>query len=622
MKLNALRFCKIKLPVLLGLLLSLLLALTSPALAQEGDQAAADDLDFLLRQAAREAFARRGSNDDFEVGLTRIEDDWALVNFRVIPPNEPDAPAWDVLLGLARWQDETWAVAIEGTTEFSDWLADTPESLIPAEARPYLENNVSIAGDYPPEFWLPFPLGITWKFLHGPYGGPRREAIDFAPFALDEPVDFSPPGSRERAVTAAANGFVIDRHRNLLILRHYGGWETGYYSLAESSLRHSLGQHLYHGDKIGLASNEGAPAKGIHLQFWVRRVGVDQPIGGLTFSGWQIFDDNPYETGPKFGKMVSPHNIIRVDCLTVGNNFLDHQACHITHLPPAKTKILFYPDSLKLKRGQIGLTSVKAVDVYGLGSVSIALRFDPTIVSVVDATPATTPTIEIAPGDIFTQAPVFTVTQNMVNNVLGRIEFEAELPPGAPFNGTGSLVDIAWRGEAAGDTPLELEEALLFDQHAFPISAPIGQGTITVFDIPHLLKLRGQVQLQGRKDHSLATIVVNNQQIQPGSTGNFQADTQPLYQISITAPGYLSARAESATPSATAQSINLGRVMLPGGDVTGDELIDIFDLALIGSRYGSRNAQADINGDGRVDIFDLTLAAANFGRRGPITQWQ
>jgi subtilisin family serine protease len=63
---------------------------------------------------------------------------------------------------------------------------------------------------------------------------------------------------------------------------------------------------------------------------------------------------------------------------------------------------------------------------------------------------------------------------------------------------------------------------------------------------------------------------------------------------------------------------NLRTTTLPAGDVTGDNSIDIFDLALIGSRFGRSDPETDLNVDGTVDILDLVLTAANYKRRGPV----
>ena len=69
----------------------------------------------------------------------------------------------------------------------------------------------------------------------------------------------------------------------------------------------------------------------------------------------------------------------------------------------------------------------------------------------------------------------------------------------------------------------------------------------------------------------------------------------------------------------------VGAITLPGGYANGDNTINIADLAVIGSRYGSVSPTppcADVNADGRVNIYDLTITASNFGRYGPVVNWQ
>jgi hypothetical protein len=67
---------------------------------------------------------------------------------------------------------------------------------------------------------------------------------------------------------------------------------------------------------------------------------------------------------------------------------------------------------------------------------------------------------------------------------------------------------------------------------------------------------------------------------------------------------------------------NLGVITLLGGEVTGDGVIDIFDLTFIAARYNSNDPLADITADGLVDIFDLVIAAGNYEQHGPQTNWQ
>lgn len=56
------------------------------------------------------------------------------------------------------------------------------------------------------------------------------------------------------------------------------------------------------------------------------------------------------------------------------------------------------------------------------------------------------------------------------------------------------------------------------------------------------------------------------------------------------------------------------------GDVNGDSVVDIFDLAAVGLAYGSRpgdvnwNPDADLNNDNTVNIFDLATVGLNYGK--------
>jgi len=55
------------------------------------------------------------------------------------------------------------------------------------------------------------------------------------------------------------------------------------------------------------------------------------------------------------------------------------------------------------------------------------------------------------------------------------------------------------------------------------------------------------------------------------------------------------------------------------GDLNHDNWVDIFDIVIIGSAFGSTpptDPRADANGDGTVDIFDLTTVAIHFGEWG------
>jgi hypothetical protein len=66
----------------------------------------------------------------------------------------------------------------------------------------------------------------------------------------------------------------------------------------------------------------------------------------------------------------------------------------------------------------------------------------------------------------------------------------------------------------------------------------------------------------------------------------------------------------------------LGTITLVGGDVTQDNVIDIFDLTFIAAHYRSTDPTADLNADGWVDIYDLAITSGNYNQSGPVTNWQ
>ena len=94
------------------------------------------------------------------------------------------------------------------------------------------------------------------------------------------------------------------------------------------------------------------------------------------------------------------------------------------------------------------------------------------------------------------------------------------------------------------------------------------------------------------------------------------ATAYPL--VTVSRPGYLTAQAVNVHPGN-----DLGLVTLLAGDVTGDNVVNIFDLTVTA---GSLNAPVgnstalemmDFNGDGVITIADLALIAKNYNMAGP-----
>ncbi len=97
--------------------------------------------------------------------------------------------------------------------------------------------------------------------------------------------------------------------------------------------------------------------------------------------------------------------------------------------------------------------------------------------------------------------------------------------------------------------------------------------------------------------------------------------TEP-YVLSATLPGHLDYRTEVTVGHELADGRVLGTpaqgvVQLYGGDVTGDDVVDILDALAIKDAAGTADRAADVNADGVVDGQDLTLVERNWLMRNP-----
>ncbi len=85
------------------------------------------------------------------------------------------------------------------------------------------------------------------------------------------------------------------------------------------------------------------------------------------------------------------------------------------------------------------------------------------------------------------------------------------------------------------------------------------------------------------------------------------------HTVAVQKPGYLRAE-RSGMVVVEAQTTMLPDVTLLGGDANNDGVINIADLVMAASQFGSPSPDADINADGVVNILDLTLIGINYGR--------
>ncbi len=135
--------------------------------------------------------------------------------------------------------------------------------------------------------------------------------------------------------------------------------------------------------------------------------------------------------------------------------------------------------------------------------------------------------------------------------------------------------------------------------------------------------IQGRLYVQGRSRHGDVLIRVDG--IPVGYTnydGYFCLCNIHTGKHTVLAslPGYLTTEATHAYVPAGG-TLTLPYSAMRGGDANRDNRVDLFDLVLVSSTYGTvppADLRADINADGRIDLFDLVLVSANYGSIGPI----
>jgi hypothetical protein len=255
-----------------------------------------------------------------------------------------------------------------------------------------------------------------------------------------------------------------------------------------------------------------------------------------------------------------------------------------------------------------------------LRGVEVHLTFNPAIVEVVSVTPSAA----LFDGTL-------QIGQNQFDNGAGTIDFAVAQSGGTPvFNATdAAIATITWRGLASGETAVA-GNALMSDPEGYAITVDTSvPGTVVVDELVGCII--GSVQLQGRYDHSGATVVAEKGGVVVASattdaSGNFTLENlaPDTYEVYARMYGYLDSLKGSGVQVVAGECTDIGATKLLGGDVAPqpepDNTIDINDISYIAFRFRGADMSADVNGDSVVNILDLTMAAANFGRTGP-TLW-
>jgi len=260
-----------------------------------------------------------------------------------------------------------------------------------------------------------------------------------------------------------------------------------------------------------------------------------------------------------------------------------------------------------------GEVFVSLVDVESsFQHAELRLAFDPTIVRVDGVLTAATASAEVdnEGGEIVL--------------VLGA----GDVTPTASTATWKKVATITWAAQQEGRSVVTVGQATRFTTSGGQQRAPDASYHGMVFArAPGTIQ--GRVQLQGRESAGGVTISSSLSSARfdrerTDESGRFAIATshgEGFYTIIAAAPGYLSAESDRPVKMTVDSVVDIGQITLLGGDVNGDNRIDIRDVAYVAYHFQDDDAKADLNRDGEVDILDLTLAAGNFGRLGP-TIWQ
>ena len=131
------------------------------------------------------------------------------------------------------------------------------------------------------------------------------------------------------------------------------------------------------------------------------------------------------------------------------------------------------PGAVSLGVGETATVEVWAEGVGGLNTLSLEVKFDPALVQIMDADPASEG-IQAAPGDL-----MGIVLENRVEG--DRLIYQATVQPGTAAKDAGLLVSLTLQGIAPGTAVLQVDYAAAQDATGNPVPVDaLSNGLVTV----------------------------------------------------------------------------------------------------------------------------------------------
>jgi Cohesin domain. len=195
-------------------------------------------------------------------------------------------------------------------------------------------------------------------------------------------------------------------------------------------------------------------------------------------------------------------------------------------------------------------------------------------------------------------------------------------------SGSGTVLRLTFTRVTVGQTALTFDRAIFSNIEYQSVYPQTDHGEIKVVDPTSLLYLPliANMAVQGTLDRSgiklnLAAGAAYGLSYAGWSTDNpgdnllIASVAVDSYTVTVSHAGCLSASGTIVIPSGAA-SYNLPTLVLRSGNAQdADNIIDVYDLAIVNGAYGDfeANPEGDVNFDGQIDARDLALVAGNFG---------
>ena len=281
----------------------------------------------------------------------------------------------------------------------------------------------------------------------------------------------------------------------------------------------------------------------------------------------------------------------------------------------------------------------------GVAAADVYVSYNPALVA--PPTSPNTPVVEVRPD--------FFGTSNVsINEVLPAAQCPGAASPcvhlvlagPAQVTKTGAAVRFHFRGVAEGSACFSVLQSTLADADGGLVVHTPAQSQC----VPIIFRatVNGTVLRQGVPANpnpgggNLACAIVTTTgaaalgPINTDVNGKFSLTNLVIGTFTLRAvyPGYLASEKSIVVSAGSPPMVDLASTTLRGGDVNGDNAINILDIGTIISKYGQTGVAvkststnctgtdepADINDDGRVNISDLAIAAGNWGSTAP-TLW-